>query len=183
MGYFLKILRLFPLLWLMGPVSIICAQEVEDNLVRISLDVFPKLVAVDLDMKNKLSEGGQIRLQVFYSQKKELALSVVQQLKERYPNIAALPVQVEARSAFTADPPTAIFLVERFQEKPLRNLINYGISNGILVFSPFKEDVDRGVTAGIYLSVRILPYFNHETLKRSGINMHKILLKSAKFYE
>jgi len=183
MGYLNKIFAFIPLLWLLGPGPVICAQEVEDNLVRISLDIFPKLVAVDLDVKDKLSAGGQINFQVFYSRKKELAFSVVQQLRERYPKIAAYPVQVEARSALTQNPPTAILLVERLEAGALKSLVQYGISNHIIVFSPFKEDVDSGVTAGMYLAVRILPYFNRDTLKRSDIHLHKILLRSAKFYE
>lgn len=177
--FFLNILIL-SLLW---PVPVICAQETEENLVRISLSIFPKLVAVDLDMKNKLTANGQVLLLVYYDKKKELAFSVAEQLRKKFPHIAAFPVQVEARSGFSEDSPTAILLVEHLNITILQAVIDYGISNHILVFSPFKEDVDRGVTAGMYVAIRIHPYFNRDTLRRSQIKMHKILLRSAKFYE
>ncbi len=178
-----KILLNILILSLLWPAQMICAQETEDNLVRISLSIFPKLVAVDLGMKDKLTANGQIQLLIYYDNKKELAYSVAEQLRKQYPRIAAFPVKVEARSAFAKHPPTAILLVEHLDEMKLKKVIDYGVANHILVFSPFKEDVDRGVTAGMYVAIRIHPYFNRDTLKRSKIKMHKILLSSAKFYE
>ena len=171
------------MLALLWPVPVSYAQETEENLVRISLSIFPKLVAVDLGMKDKLTSNGEIKLQVFYSQKEALAKAVAKQLREQYPRIAAYPVQVEASDVFAENPPTAILIVERLENASIKKLIEYGVAHRILVFSPFKEDVDRGITAGMYMAIRILPYFNRDTLHRSRIQMHKIILRSAKFYE
>lgn len=178
-----KITAVFLILALFWPVGEICAHEVEDNLVRISLDIFPKLVAVDLDMENKLTSENQIQLLVFYDKKKELADGVADHLMEDYPRVANHATQVIVEKTLPIQAPTAILIVERLEEAVLNKLIEYGISKHILVFSPFKEDVDRGVTAGMYMGIRIHPYFNRETLTRSQIKMHKLLLRSAKFNE
>jgi hypothetical protein len=183
MGYLSKIFAFIPLLWLLGPVPVICAHEVEDNLVRISLNIFPKLVAVDLDMKQKLTPDGKVRFHVFYNKKQEIAGVAADHLAEDYPRIANFATQVTVGKTLPDEVPTAILIVEHLEEGVLNQLIEYGISKHILVFSPYQEDVGRGVTASMYMAIRIHPYFNRDTLERSQIHMHKILIRSAKFYE
>ncbi|NIQ01211.1 MAG: hypothetical protein GWO19_12230 [Nitrospinaceae bacterium] len=178
-----QILTVFLAGVLLGPAPVVHAQEAEESLVHISLDIFPKLVAVDLDLQSKLTPDNKIHLQVFYDQNKEQGDSVARQLREKYPRIADYPVQVTAHSEFYSDAPTAILLVERLKSDHLKKVTEYGVANHILVFSPFKEDVDRGIAAGMYMAIRIHPYFNRATLNRSGIRLHQIILKSAKFYE
>ena len=171
------------MLALLWPVPVSLAQETEENLVRISLNIFPKLVAVDLGMKDKLTSQGEILLQVYYRKKEELARQVVSSLEEKYSKIATYPVRVEAIDQLTSITPTAILVVEHLPDSTIKKLIAYGIQNHILLFSPFKEDVDRGITAGMYMAIRILPYFNRETLNQSGIQMHQIIMRSARIYE
>lgn len=178
-----KIISKVLMLVLLWPVSVICAPGIEDNLVRISLDIFPKLVAVDLGMKDKLTDDQKVRFHVIYGEKRELAQSVADHLEEAYPGIAGFPTEVILGNTLPSEVPTALLLVERLDEAVLKQLVEYGVTNHILIFSPFKEDVDRGVTAGMYMAIRILPYFNRDTLNRSQIKMHEILLRSAKFYE
>lgn len=178
-----KIIALLLMLALPGPIPVICAHEVEDNLVRISLSIFPKLVAVDLEMKDKLTSDDKVRFHVFYDRKKELADAVADHLRKDYPRVGKYATQVTLGNSLPVDAPTAILIIERLEEAALKPLIEYGIENHILVFSPFKEDVDRGVTAGMYVAIRVLPYFNRDTLDRSRIKIHRILLRSAKFYE
>lgn len=178
-----KILVTLMLLVLLWPVPMTRAHEVDDNLVRISLNIFPKLVAVDLDMKDKLTSDNQIRLHIFYDKKKDRAEIIADHLADKYPRIAGISTQVTLGNNLPSETPTAILLVEHLEPSALKKLVDYGIGHHRLVFSPFKEDVDRGVTAGMYMAIRILPYFNRDTLTRSQIRIHEILLRSAKFYE
>ena len=176
-------ITLILVLGLVCPAQVVCAPGIEDNLVRISLDIFPKLVAVDLGMKDKLTDDQKVRFHVVYGKKRELAQEVADHLEEAFPRVAGCPTEVILGNTLPSEVPTAILLVERLDEGVLKQFVEYGVTNHILIFSPFKEDVDRGVTAGMYMAIRILPYFNRDTLNRSQIKMHEILLRSAKFYE
>ena len=47
------------------------AGEAEERRVRISLEIFPRIVAVDLDLRTKLSTSDALRLFVLYEREAE----------------------------------------------------------------------------------------------------------------
>ena len=79
--------------------------------------------------------------------------------------------------------PTAIFVAEPLGESDFKELVLYGIKKGIIVFSPYSGDVERGATVGLSITSRVFPYFNNNTLEASGVEINPILLDMSKRYE
>jgi hypothetical protein len=50
------------------------------------------------------------------------------------------------------------------------------------VFSPFAGDVEAGVSSGLVVSDRILPYVNVEAMRLSGVQMKPFFLRVAEQY-
>lgn len=158
-------------------------QNKDDILVNIALEIFPRLVAVDLDVSEKLSHEGKIQLLVFYYSQKDRATNTRNALAEKFDQIAGFPVEIVAADELPETPPTAILIVERLKENQIATLTDYAVTNNILLFSPFEEDVKKGITAGISILARVVPSFNRDTLTRSGIRIHDIVLRSAVIYD
>lgn len=161
----------------------VVAKSFDEDLLRIALNVFPKMVAVDQDITEKLTSDGKIQLVIFYRMQRSRAEDAVQKLKADNVNIAGFPVEVVSSDKLTEDVPTAVMLVEKFDETSFRKLLDYCIANNIMLFSPFEEDVRRGATAGISVEMRIKPYFNKATLEMSNIKINEIVLRSSRMQE
>lgn len=164
------------------------AGEAEERRVRISLEIFPRIVAVDLDLRSKLSTTGSLRLFVLYEHDGEGARHISGQMKTAYSNIGGLPVEFIAHNAQQAaaadmDQPAAVFLSDLLSDDVFAAVMKEAIENRILVFSPFAGDVERGATVGIVISSRIKPYFNVHTLIQSNININEKLLSISQRYE
>ncbi len=180
----LKKITLFILLSISAVFAdITTAQNIDDNRLMMSLKLFPRLVAVDLDISKKLNQDQEILLLVFYQTDKWRADKVTKVLNEQIKNIAGMPIKAEAVEKLPEKPPSGIILIEKMNRLNLSKVINYGIQHHILVFSPYEEDVKMGVTSGMYIQIQTMPYFNRMTLKKSGIRIHDIILRSSKFYE
>ncbi len=164
-------------------VSGALARGIDDDLLRIALKVFPRTVAVDLDIAGKLTPDGKVLLVLFYQAKHERAEAAVQKSKADYKSIADYPVKILSTDKLTQDTPTAIMLMEDLDDVVFKQLLDYCTTHGIILFSPYEEDVRRGATAGISIETRIKPYFNKTTLERSGITINEIVLRSSRVEE
>ena len=79
--------------------------------------------------------------------------------------------------------PAGIFLMDPFLENDLNSIIEYGIKHHVVVYSPFKGDVEQGVFAGLSIEARVRPYINLNTMRSSQISVKPFFLKVAKLYE
>lgn len=164
------------------------AGEAEERRVRISLEIFPRIVAVDLDLRTKLSTSDALRLFVVYERDAEVAHHISVQMKNSFTNIGGLAVQFvvqNAQLAVTAgmQQPAAIFLADQLSDDLFAAVMKAAIEEHVLVFSPFAGDVERGATVGIAISSRIQPYFNMSTLVQSHLNINEKLLSISQRYE
>ncbi len=164
-------------------ISMAYAHDSDSNLLRISFKVFPRLVAVDLDISKKLTVNKELELLVLYSIQKDHAEEAVLYLNEKVRTIASMKVVATSSDKLPPEAPAGILIIDKFTEAELRAIISYGIKNHIIIFSPFEEDVKYGVTAGMSVQIRIFPCFNRGNLKKSKIRIHDIILKSSKIYE
>ena len=164
------------------------ANESIDRRVQISLPLFPRIVAVDSKFQNKLTDGNKARLVFVYDRDKAKAKELAKTVGKANKNIVNVRVDavhvpiVEQLSADTLTP-TAIFVAEPLGEADFKELVLYSINKGIIVFSPYSGDVERGATVGLVITSRVFPYFNNHTLESSGIEINPILLDMSKRYE
>lgn len=164
------------------------ASETTDRRVKISLPLFPRIVAVDNQFHQKLTEDNKARLVFIYDRDKSKARELARELGKENRNIVDIevdsrPVSLKEQLSATAKTPTAIFISEPLREKDFENLVLYGINKGIIIFSPYSGDVERGATVGLSITSRVFPYFNNKTLDASGVEINPILLNMSKRYE
>lgn len=165
------------------------ADEQEKRRVDISLSIFPRIVAVDNQFRNKLNKDQQVRLLFVYERDEEYASELAQRMIADNRGIGGMRVVVDVAqvdAAYAAEgqlPPTAIFLTERFSNDHLARVMTYAEEHQRLVFSPFSGDVERGVTVGISVTNRVKPYFNLPILQRTKVDINALLMKMSKRYE
>jgi hypothetical protein len=100
--------------------------------------------------------------------------------------IRNIPVRVEisndlAMSAYADNPPAGIFILQPLGEK-LPELIRFAVNKGIILFSPFQGDVEKGVLGGLHISDRVLPYINKSTMNSAGINIKQFFIRVSVIY-
>lgn len=164
------------------------ANETTDRRVKISLSLFPKIVAVDNGFQSKLTEDNKVKLVFVYDRNKSQAKALAREVGKANRNIVnfqvdclSVPLTDQLQDQLAA--PTAIFIAEPLGEDDFRQLVLYGINKGVIVFSPYSGDVERGATVGLAITSRVFPYFNNNTLQASGVEINPILLEMSKRYE
>lgn len=185
-----RVLRGFSLAVLVvyGLLSPLNASEATDRRVKISLPLFPRIVAVDNEFHNKLTEDNKARLVFVYDRNKSKARELAEEVGKSNRNIVnievdSLSLSLKDQLSDSALTPTAIFVSEPLGGKEFDKLVLYGINKGIIIFSPYSGDVERGATVGLSITSRVFPYFNTKTLDASGVEINPILLNMSKRYE
>lgn len=160
--------------------------ERDELRVRAGLDLFPSLVTADLDIAGKKGDDGTLTLLLIYTDNRSQAISMSQRLGA-LKTIRNIPIRVEVSNDLTmnpyaANPPAGIFLTQPPGEK-LHEIIRFAIDKGIILFSPFQGDVEKGVLGGLHISDRVLPYINKSTMKSAGINIKQFFMRVSVIYE
>jgi len=164
------------------------AGEADRHRVDISLSIFPRIVAVDNEFRDKLGPGRTARLLFVFDGDRVNAQSLAEQLLAKSANIGGLPVVTAIADIKQPLPtgdelPTAIFLAEGLEPAQLEVVMRYARDHHRLVFSPFTGDVERGVTVGISVTSRVKPYFNIAALRETQVDINAILMKVSARYE
>ena len=165
------------------------ADEEDQRRVDISLSIFPRIVAVDNDFREKLVDKNKVQLLFLYAENKKRAENLAEKMEEENKNIGGMGVMVSAMSISSATKeqeekkPTAIFISERLSDEDLKKVMAFAEAEKRLVFSPFSGDVERGAMVGISVTNRVKPYFNLHALRRSKVDINALLMKMSKIYE
>ena len=164
------------------------SDELEERRIKISLAIFPKIVAVDQDLESKLTRDNNVKFLFVYDNNKSKAEALSELLRDKVTNIAGKPVRIVVMnvrdvSLIFTDRSAAIFITERLDKTQFDKIVRVGVSEQIIVFSPYAGDVERGATVGVAIGNRVRPYFNIDTVNTSKVNILKKLLKVSKHYE
>ena len=168
-------------------VADVSADEADSRRVGISLSIFPRIVAVDNQFRDKLNADKKAYLFFIYDKDEEYAQQLADLMQKNNANIGGMYVEIKAVSVEDGlqgnDLPTAMFIAERLGEAQLNKVMKFANDSQRLVFSPFTGDVERGVTVGISVTNRVKPYFNLASLRQSKISINALLMKMSKRYE
>jgi hypothetical protein len=179
-------LILFCLLFGLSVVGVL-ADEADSRRVGISLSIFPRIVAVDNQFRDKLSVDRKAYLFFVYDKDEEYAHELADLMQKNNDNIGGMYVTIKVVSVADGlqkdDLPTAMFIVERLSDAQLNKVMKFANDSQRLLFSPFTGDVERGVTVGISVTNRVKPYFNLASLRQSKISINALLMKMSKRYE
>ncbi len=160
----------------------------ETQRIWTGLDLFPSILAADKDIDSKTGSDGKLLLTLIYNDCRKDVLQMASHL-QKIGTIHGIPIRIELTStsafidSYSDTQAAGIFVTQRVTATFLNDLIYYGKKHHVIIFSPFKGDVERGVSGGIIISDRILPYINKDTLNKSAINLKTFFLRIARAYE
>ena len=162
------------------------AGEQETLRTWVGLDIFPSFLAADRDIASKTGSDGKLLLVLKYIDDKEAAEEMARHLK-KINTIRGIPIRIEladdtSLEVYKDAQVAGIFITEKITRN-LTDLLYYGKKYHVIVFSPFKGDIEAGVSGGIFISDRILPYVNIKAMRLSGIRIKPFFLRIAKAYE
>ncbi len=159
--------------------------ERDELSVRAGLDLFPSLITADLGITEKKGPDGTLIFLLIYTDNRAQAVSMSETLGA-LKTIRNIPIRVEVSNdltmrAYADNPPAGIFLTQPLYER-LPEIIKYAIDKGIILFSPFQGDVEKGVLGGLHITDRVLPYINKSTMNAAGINIKQFFMRVSVIY-
>jgi len=164
------------------------ADAMQQRRVTIAASIFPRIIAVDLELTKKRDEKGNVRLGLIYSSDENDVKKIAKLMTKKIKNISGNPIVLDYINIVDADLSiierlSGIFLVHDISDADLKKVQQYATKNRIIVFSPFEGDVERGVLAGIFIGAKIRPYLNLRRIKETGIRLKPGILRVSKTYE
>ena len=169
----------------------VTGQSEETRRTDVGIRMFATLLGADLDLQKK-SENGKLLLVIFYTTDANRAERLAAGLRVM-PNgepkmIGGLPVEVltttdPGLAAFANRKPAGIFVGQSPDGRNLRTLIQYGIAQRVIVYSPFEGHVESGVHGGLSIGAQVKPYVNRATLEASRITLKDLFMKVTKVYQ
>jgi hypothetical protein len=159
--------------------------ERDELRVRAGLDLFPSLVTADLDIAKKKGSDGTVTLLLIYTDNRAQAVSMSETLSA-LKTIRNIPIRVEVSNdltmrVYTDNPPAGIFITQPLYER-LPEIIKFAIDKGVILFSPYQGDVEKGVLGGLHITDRVLPYINKSTMNAAGINIKQFFMRVSVIY-
>lgn len=163
-------------------------REEMANRLNKGLNVFPHILAGDRDVTSKTDEQGALRLLFVYRDDREEAEALKKRLEKKKPSVKNIAVVTEiiAGSDMGSAPSRrlgGIFLTQALPEDVFQRVIDFAVANQVIVFSSIIGDVERGATAGIYISMRTRLSLNLTTLDKSKIRIKKRIREISKKYQ
>ena len=171
----------------------LAVDEAQERRIRSGLKLFRALLAADEDIAAKADGKGKLLLVVLYVENRKLAEGFATELEQlgkgdKRGIIRKLPIEVQVSNdlstkLFQDRVPAGIYMVEKLFDDDINRLVNYGIKNHVIIYSPFDGDVNKGILAGLSIETRVRPYINFHTMHKSKIRIKQFFLKVAKRYE
>ncbi len=162
------------------------AQDRETQRIWAGLDLFPSMLAADQDIASKTGPDGKLLLILKYINDKGAAEEMARHLK-KVNTIRGIPIRIELSNHNSLEnykdtQIAGVFIAQKLTDSP-SDIIHFGKKQHAIIFSPFKGDVEAGISGGIVIVDRILPYINITTMRLSGIRIKPFFLRVTKAYE
>lgn len=164
------------------------ADTYSDRRAAVGLNLFRTLLIADQEAEARADETGALPIYVLYAEDRLLADSHVDTLQLDLGNIRERRTRIESVSlddylSRKRGSPLGIFISQRLTADELERLIRLSIEQGVILFSPFEGDVEKGVLAGLSVQASVRPYINLKVLKETGIAIKPFYIKVARIYE
>lgn len=151
------------LITMMFPVSVSCANgaslEEDSHRRTIGLSLFPAVVLSDKDIATK-SVRKSLSLVLVYVHDAKVANTSAEKLRKTLSKLTEYHMDVNV--SHIDDLPklsnvSGLFILEHMSNGDLDNVLSYAKSKKVAVFSPFEDDIRRGVTASMEIRMQVTP--------------------------
>jgi len=164
------------------------ADSTQERRIIISTLIFPRLIAVDQNLTDKLDESGNVRIGIIYHSNIDKAKKVDRLISRKIKKIAAENITIDyidinRINQLENKPYSGFFIAQLMSKSDISRIIQFSNKHNILNFSPFEGDVERGIIASIFIGAKIKPYFNIKSLVKAGVSLKPALLRVSKVYE
>lgn len=159
----------------------------QDRRTESGLKLFRAMLSADVEIDRKTVDSGKILIVVFFTDDRKRAADLAKSFEGALETIRGFPVVVEvaqdpALPGYERRIPAGVFLCQAPDRKGLQTLVQFGIANHVIVYSPFEGHVESGVLGGLAIEAQVRPYLNMATLTASRINLKEFFLKVAKVH-
>jgi len=161
------------------------AQDPLPPRLQIGINLLPAIIAANNGL-SKFGDDDSLPIYFVYLEDNHVAellkrsISRIDKIKNRPLDARAISLQELLASDIVSM--STIFIAEKMDTR-LDELIEYSQTHRALLFSPFKGDVDMGVASGFYVTDRVRPLVNLESLKQSKIQLKAFFLRIAVKHE
>lgn len=161
------------------------ADELLSPRIQIGLNLIPAIIAADKNL-NSQSKNNPLKLQIVYIHNKQRALKSEKQLKSigmiRGHKLKTEVISFKKLLEKKQKRNCVLILIEKM-DLELNSLIQYSRNQKIILFSPFKGDVEKGVMSGFEVSNKVLPAINIKAARTSNIDLKAFFLRIAIKYD
>lgn len=158
----------------------------EERRIAVGGRLFTAMLAANPAIAEHQSTDGKLHLLIIYQSFPRHAVQLARRLNQdtmiREIPVSVEVVEIDEISAERLQQVAGVFIAERIT-RPLPRLIELCRDQQIILFSPFTGDVERGVTGGLSISDRILPYVNLRAMESAGLELKPFFLRIADHYE
>ncbi|HAO21156.1 MAG TPA: hypothetical protein DCQ37_12180 [Desulfobacteraceae bacterium] len=163
----------------------IYAEARDDMRLRAGLDLFPSFLAADMDISEKKGHDGCLLLLIICTDDISEAGEVAGHLR-KIGKIRSIPIRVKLTNINSLKAESDQSVAGIFIAQPIHYnldlLIRFAADRHAILFSPFKEDVERGVMGGLIVKEKILPYINIKAIQSAGIRIKDFFIRISESY-
>ena len=154
--------------------------------MRIGVNLLPAVIAANKNLRAQLNQQNKITVYLVFRSNPALAKSIARQLSSK-PRILGHPTEyiiMSSQELLTSAPLTTniLFIVEPLAND-LNAVLDFARKHRLLSFSPFKGDVEKGISTGFRVTDKVLPLVNLKSLRHSRIQLKAFFLRIAVKYE
>lgn len=149
--------------------------------LQIGINLLPAVMAADTSLKSLRGRNLGLTVWIVYQSDRSLAQGAANKLSQ-VKTVRGLPLSTRLASEeellnSRLQTGSAVLLVE--EAKSLQKLITFSTEQRVLLFSPFKGDVKRGVMSGFEITNKVLPAINISAINRANIHLKAFFLRIA----
>ncbi len=169
-----------------GASSLALAQNDTAARRQLGIEQLPLVIAANQDLGAQ-GISDPLPVMLIYRDNPRVAEQLRQTLLKTVTAIRDRQIEVRSLSIeelLVENPPSlsSVFIAEPLDAR-LDDVIRFAENNRLLLYSPFKGDVERGVTAGFKVTHKVLPMVNIKALERAGIQLKAFFLRIAVKHE
>lgn len=153
--------------------------------IQIGLNLIPAVLAANKKLNSELNQL-PLTIYIVYLHNKPRAVKSQIRLESidhiRNHKLRLEVIQLNDLIEREINSNDAIFINDNIQND-LNKLIRYAHTQQVILFSPFKDDVQKGVMSGFEVSNKVLPAVNLTAMRNSNIDLKAFFLRIAVKYD